>query len=297
MLQFIYLAILSLNVPHPYIINGVPAQINDYISAVSIQVSPTQHFCGGVLSSGNYVITAAHCFDNIELSGVEIEAGTTSLDSSGAIVTGIDKVFINADYNNKNFANDIAVVKINKNINLQYATFLNENPSVGTQFTAVGWGVTSYQGSTSDILLSTPMITTDYDSCLAANVGTVVCAKSVSETSSPCSGDSGGGLFTQNNEVAGVLAYGQLGCPLDQPSGYTNTFSYKNFVCCYTSNTAEFKDSFCNVSLATCATEFPAIILEPYTDLIILIPIILGAIALCCGILAAVHMRKQYSRS
>ena len=275
----------------PAIINGEPASIVDFPSTLSMQDWYGNHFCGGVMLSSKYVLTAAHCFDQT-INGISMVGGVTSLTSNDAISSFITRAFVPTNYNNPYLANDIAVVELTSSLDITVATLSDPVPNVGSSFTSVGWGATKVGGSSSNILQKTTVERVEDNTCSAPSVGDVICTISPTEDSGTCNGDSGSGLYDTNGYVSGVLSYGATGCAVDFPSGYTNSLQYKTFVCCYTKNLAIFETGQCSVDLTTCPA---AIELVSYPDLIYLFPLLAGVFALCSGVMYAWAAVQQYS--
>lgn len=290
---YIYTNLVYSQFISPAIINGESASITDFPSALSMQDWNGNHFCGGVMLSPKYVLTAAHCFDTT-INGLKMVGGVTSLKSNDAVSSFITRAFVPTAYNNPYLANDIAVVELTNALDLSVATLSDPIPAVGSQFTAVGWGLTTNGGSPSTILQKTTLERLADTSCSAPIIGNIVCTISPTEDSGICNGDSGSGLYNTNGYVSGVLSYGGAQCEVDAPSGYTNAVEYKTFICCYSKNTAVFADGQCSVDLQTCPT---AIELVAYPDLIYLFPLIAGVFALCSGVMYAWSAVNNYSLS
>ena len=66
---------VSRDVKIPAIVGGVPATAGEFPFIVSFQKSG-QHFCGGSLIDSTTVLTAGHCVDGQDLSGLTVRAGT-----------------------------------------------------------------------------------------------------------------------------------------------------------------------------------------------------------------------------
>lgn len=292
--MYILLSVIFSQTPTPNIINGVDTDISEYASSLSMQTLG-QHFCGAVLISEQYALTAAHCFDALDFSGVIMVGGKTNLYSNGGKSVFVESAYLHASYDADLVTNDIAVVKLGSPLNFEFADFTGTSISVDEDVTSVGWGLTSPNGRSSKILQSTEQRVYEDTSCSAVIIGSVICAKSPTLDTTTCNGDSGGGLYDISNKIAGVLSYGYAGCPIDGISAYTDVSYYKDFVCCYSKNTAVFNNTQCNIDLDTCQVANPAVLIISYANLIFLFPVLAGAFALSIGTWHAWDEYKKYS--
>ncbi|AET42674.1 serine protease [Emiliania huxleyi virus 202] len=292
--MYILLSVIFSQTPTPNIINGVDTDISEYASSLSMQTLG-QHFCGAVLISEQYALSAAHCFDALDFSGVVMAGGKTNLDSNGGKSVFVESAYLHASYDANRITNDIAVIKLGSPLNFEFVDFTGTSIAVNEDVTSVGWGLTSPNGRPSKILQSTEQRVYADNSCSAQIIGSVICTKSPTLDTTTCNGDSGGGLYDISNKVAGVLSYGYEGCPVDGISVYTDVSYYKDFVCCYSKNTAVFDNTQCNIDLDTCQMANPAVLITSYANLIFLFPVLAGAFALSMGTWHAWDEYKQYS--
>ena len=80
--MFLFITLIFSQTHVPHIINGVDADISGYPSSLSMQAIG-QHFCGAVLISDYYALSAAHCFDTLDFTGIVMAGGKTNLNSNG----------------------------------------------------------------------------------------------------------------------------------------------------------------------------------------------------------------------
>ena len=115
-------------------------------------------WCGGSLLSNQYVITAAHCTDGHTASSIEILLGEH--DTSDSIVDRhtIHTITEHENYNRASADYDFAILKLSAPITFSSVAAPICLPSselslyVDQIATAIGWGHTSSEGTSSSIL-------------------------------------------------------------------------------------------------------------------------------------------------
>ena len=141
------------------IFGGEIANISSWGWAVSLQISPTQHFCGGTIISPLYVITAAHCIpDSIYIrQNIMVVVGIDLLLASKFSTTqvrSIARVILHPQYDRSSHVNDIAVLRLNQSLNISYEASTariclphiiprettNNYPIPDSTLAAIGWG-------------------------------------------------------------------------------------------------------------------------------------------------------------
>ncbi|XP_030043861.1 transmembrane protease serine 9 [Microcaecilia unicolor] len=92
------------------IIGGRDALPGEWPWTVSLQLQ-NQHFCGGSILSSWWILTAAHCFQDIvfKFKDLRVEAGVTTLRKIKTM-SKVRKVITHKRYNKKNLDNDIALL-------------------------------------------------------------------------------------------------------------------------------------------------------------------------------------------
>lgn len=128
------------------ILGGIPATVGQYPFIVSLRTLLNQHFCGGFVYNGRWIITTATCVQNREVQEFAAHLGTIS--RTGIVLTQrIERIEIHPEYHKYLVMNNIAMVRtagimIATGI-VGYLPIGITNTPVGTSAVIMGWGRTS----------------------------------------------------------------------------------------------------------------------------------------------------------
>jgi len=224
-------------------------------------------FCGGVMISSQHVLTAAHCFDNLDDSlynyNVRVRIGVSDLEQkiknrveNRKTFAKIKKVTLHPKFKRRvpgylNPFNDIAVVELHllrgthKTICLPTQIDQRKEDQKATGVVA-GYGSTNAFSSTGpQHLVYAHVKPVEWGDCKAkyadfvggipgdVYIGSnVICAGD--NTTDACSGDSGSPLLWVDDKtrwtVVGVVSFGPSVCGQEVPGAYTKVENYMDFI-------------------------------------------------------------------
>lgn len=105
--------------------------------------SGRSHFCGCSVLSNEWILTASHCVAGQSPSNVEILVGTNSLREGGQYYN-IEKFIMHEKYNQPQFANDIALIKLKEpiefNDRVKPIELGKDEVEDGAELKLTGWG-------------------------------------------------------------------------------------------------------------------------------------------------------------
>ncbi|MFC0118398.1 serine protease [Pseudoalteromonas xiamenensis] len=230
----------------PKIVGGEVTLDGERPWMVSLQFQE-RHFCGASLISDQWVLTAAHCVEDIkksELSQMRVQFDFTNLASGKGKVAKIEDIYIHEDYK-MGKPTDVALIKLTQPVSngvfVSLATPSTANlVKPGILATVSGWGAIASGGDGSEQLLkvSIPLVSNEVCNSSVAYNGrissTELCAGLEKGEKDSCQGDSGGPLVIAgpNNRPlqVGVVSWGD-GCALPNKYGvYARVSSFSAWI-------------------------------------------------------------------
>ncbi|XP_029171299.1 trypsin theta-like [Nylanderia fulva] len=227
--------------PISHIIGGKDAPNGLYPYQVSLRNSKNnRHFCGGAIISKRYIITAAHCFNNLnQPSDVLVAVGSNYLDAPRAVYE-VAKFIRHDDFDNYLHINDIGLIRVVKNIkfnkNIQPIALPSTDSNYNNRYLVVtGWGRLRAAGPNPNHLqeirvkgYSQKKCNTHYQNIVKTQICTLT-----TQGEGMCNGDSGGPLVA-DDVLVGLVSFGVLPCGSGNPDVFTRVFYYKKWINSFT---------------------------------------------------------------
>lgn len=192
--------------------------------------------CSGFLVSDQDIVTAANCVYGKDFTTISVYLGVTKRsDTTNSVTRGVANITIPSGYSTSSSDMDIAVIKLDQNVNLTSnigicCYFSNTTtPAAGENGIIAGWGEVSLISSPSDSLQQAVVQVKDPSTCgLSANSTRFCAGYAAVET---CPADNGGPLMTSSGDYwtcSGIIIGGSSACY--QTGIYTRVGSYNDFI-------------------------------------------------------------------
>ena len=223
----------------PYIFDGEYPEENKYPYQVAIVPRLNKDFahCGGVIINSEWILTAAHCFDNVKRDDFLIYSDNDKLNGNGTyheILEIFPFDFVNPEngkdekYDSSGYNHDILLIQLKKPLTLNSGRLSIQTISANEldiviqkkeKVAMVGWGKTG-NFMRPQRLVRKYLPLTDYKSCKKnKNLQEIlydgmICIGDKNDVSA-CRGDSGGGVFYESKngtKLVGIIAIGSDQC-------------------------------------------------------------------------------------
>ncbi|XP_061596206.1 transmembrane protease serine 2 [Cololabis saira] len=230
--------------PSSRIVGGAQAENGAWPWQVSLQFNG-RHMCGGSIISADWILSAAHCFQEYSNpSGWKVFSGDVSL-SRMRFGDTVQRIINHENYDSNTNDNDIALLKLGTPMaftrTVRPVCLPNSGIDMpaGSQAWITGWGALRSSGQPPDKLNQAQVTIYSRDICNEDHVlngqvtQTMICAGRLQGGVDTCQGDSGGPLVVKAGDVwwlAGDTSWG-IGCALrNKPGVYGNVTYFINWI-------------------------------------------------------------------
>ena len=221
--------------------------------------------CSGTVFARDWLFTAAHCFYR---GGILSPRSVLSANKLFAVIGGanakykindedigpyfFEAVYVHKDFepHTKNFANDIAVIKLNRTIArskfspVSISRYANKKFIANRSVSAAGYGIIDNMDTPTDVLMEADLMTKPFSECINRTSpgfgrflddNKIICAVSVGfpikGATDTCTGDSGGPLLIGDEKTdfffqIGITSFGPRMCAMSGSVAWYTRVSY-----------------------------------------------------------------------
>ncbi|KYB27508.1 brachyurin [Tribolium castaneum] len=228
------------------IIGGQDAKAGQYpfSAAIYINTQTGRYFCGGALISNHWILTAGQCVNNAVFFTVHLGSNTLEQDDSNRKILASSRYVLHPDFNPDTLENDVGLIKLREpvmyNDYIQRILLAYDYTDDDTDLTAIGWGQTSDSNNAlSEHLQYVTLAAIPNDDCVAVygdQISDHMICVAGQFNEGTCIGDTGSPLL-DNDPVSRSLRHVGIasfisgnGCESTDPSGYTKTYSFREWI-------------------------------------------------------------------
>nr|ADR80135.1 chymotrypsin-like serine protease [Sitodiplosis mosellana] len=236
----------------PRIVGGKDASEGQFPYQVSLRSMVTKkHFCGASILSSRFLLSAAHCSQEINGKPKYVFAVVGALNRvSGGDSYELDTITPHEKWDKKTVLNDISLLRTAKEIvfsdTIQPIALPTQDTPGEIEVLLSGWGYISYsptggQSTLPTLLQFTKPNTLSVDGCKQvfkekkhpANINeSILCTINEMDVGA-CHGDSGGPLVDASNPenkiLVGVVSWG-IPCGKGYPDAFTRVYSFLDWI-------------------------------------------------------------------
>ncbi|XP_004428827.1 PREDICTED: coagulation factor XI [Ceratotherium simum simum] len=233
----------------PRVVGGRASVSGEWPWQITLHVtSPTQrHLCGGSIIGNQWILTAAHCFDEVASPKIlRVYGGILNQSEikEDTYFFGVQEIIIHDQYEKAESGYDIALLKLETTMNYTDSQRPICLPSKGDKNViysdcwVTGWGYRKLRDKIQNTLQKAeiPLVTneecqTRYTKYKITNK--MICAGYKEGGKDACKGDSGGPLSCKHDEVwhlVGITSWGEGCAQRERPGVYTNVVRYVDWI-------------------------------------------------------------------
>lgn len=244
---------------HGRVVGGLSATEGQFPWQVAIYKSRSNSnyyfVCGGILIGNNWVLSAAHCFTESDITGLLLQFGIYDLSNPSEETQrrSADSYLNHPDYNPTTFRADISLLRFSESLSYNYYSQPVGLPSISTTVTpgqpciVSGFGETRGTGTSFSVIryAEVPIVSLATCNQWYSDIGVTVaddhiCAGYEGGGVDTCQGDSGGPLVCPASSdsslyvVQGITSFGYDCAVSRKPGAYTSVLSYIDWIVLYT---------------------------------------------------------------
>jgi trypsin len=221
------------------IVGGQAAVLGQFPYQASLRTAANFHFCGGVIISNQWVLSAAHCTIGRAQTAVHVVVGTILL-NAGGVVHQSAQIINHPDYNSQWISNDVSVIRtaalMTLNANVQPVALGSSHVGGGVNAIVSGWGGTAVTGgpAPNNLQWVTTTTLTNADCRARHTAGNAqfvfdhkICTFTIAGQGI-CQGDSGGPLVAAG-QVIGTVSW-NIPCARGWPDAFDRTHYFRSWI-------------------------------------------------------------------
>lgn len=224
------------------IVNGTQANEGEFPFVVSLRrASDGRHKCGASLLNRVWVLTAAHCVVKTQPEQLTIQYGGNELVANSIKVSNVSKIIVHENYEPGNLhLNDIALLrlqtplKFGSKVRAVHLPAAQQDTVEAMPAVLLGWGLNATGGVIQKHLQKVHLQTFSDEECSQWHGTqlhpTTICAGVPEGGRGQCSGDSGGPLLVDGQQV-GIVSWSRKPCTVaPYPGVFTEVSAYVNWL-------------------------------------------------------------------
>ncbi|CAL1264833.1 unnamed protein product [Larinioides sclopetarius] len=248
-------SVCGIQVPSQKIMNGTDVPPGKYPWIVSFKLKDRPNFCTGTIITSKYILTAAHCLEDLDVID-DKKCQTTKVpkscfikeedmliglqDTKGLNLVEVKRNIPHPRYSAKTAVNDIALIQLKKSIKcsllpkplcLPHKDLSKE----GQSLIIAGYGIHKIGVESTDKLMEGKVNQIPLKECFVDKTiqNKVLCARGAKSMQASCQGDSGSTLVKSLKNTfygIGVTSVGPNDCSSEQGDTYTNVYKYLKWI-------------------------------------------------------------------